>query len=693
MEAFLTPRVFLLGLAAAATAGFGVVVLAGNRSRNANRFLAGFLFLIAGNHVAEFLRSHPAGPAADVLLYQVASVFAALDPLLLYYFASIYPERNSLNDTWKVGAVTGVSVVLAAFSVVRAPPRPGGALATWGDVLWGFATVGIYLVVLVSMVRRLDAEGAGGPVPLLVAAMAVVTLPAVPRPLRALSRLLETFPALTPVWDGALVRVAALYGPVPVAAALLWWFWASEDDADARRALRASLAGGLGLTLLIYPHAVRELLAPVGLLQGGFMEALITFSAGTGAALRWIAFSALVSQAIVRHDMLGMSLKARRRTARTLVATGVAGAAGVGLVFLRTAGMEGALDLTWADLFLLGSLAALTQGFHKLIDGAAHRFYGVPPPGDEAAAMEVYREAVEQAAAEGRDVEGDETLRRLEDELGLEASTARTLREIGTAGARFDLAPGREVAGRYEVTGELDDRPRGSVYLAWDELLDRDVVLKEIRRGGSGDEEGALAEARTAGSIQHPNILTVYDVLESDGSFVLVTEHAAQGSLAERVRADGPLDLEDGVRLLEDVLSGLEAVHQEGVVHRDVKPSNVLLTDADVPKVADFGVAQVERGVSDTFDEADVLAGTPAYMAPEQQKGELATPRTDIYAVGRVMGKVLPSPLPPGLREIQERALEDAPEDRWPSAAALRDALHEWRRSQRDDPTPVPAGG
>lgn len=681
MAPAITLRMTLLLVAAVATGGFGVVVLSGNSERTANRFLAAFLFLISANHVAEFLRAYTTSPASNVFWYQVASVFSALDPLLLYYFASIYPERNSLNDRWKVGAVTGITVILAAFSVVRAPPGPRGAVAIWADVLWGTATVGIYLVVLGSVVHRLNVEGAEGPLPLLVAALSVVTLPAIPRPFRSAKHFISGYPIQFPIWEGALINILFTYGAVPLTAALLWWSWASEEDLEARRVLRRSLLAGLGLTLLIYPLIVEAILEPAGILQGPLMSAFKTFGTGTGAALRWIAFSGLVSQAIVRHDMLGMSLKARRRTARTLVATGVVGIAGLGLLGLRGAGMDAPLNMGWSDLVFLGGLAAFTQGFKDLIDQAAHRFYGVPPPGNERAAMEVYREAVDQAAEQGRDVKSDGELRRLEEELELDPATARTIREMATASSGFELEPGAEIAGRYRVADRLGETRAGSVCLARDELLDRDVVLKPVELGG-GSDDAALEEARTAGSIQHPNILAVHDVVEGDDAFLLVTEHAGQGSLAKKVRDEGPLGVEEGVRLVEDVLAGLQAVHDEGLVHRDVKPSNVLLTDSDVPKVSDFGVAQVRKDVDETFDEVDVLAGTPAYMAPEQQRGEVATPGADLFAVGRLMGRCLEDPLPPGLKEIQERALEQAPEERWESAEAMREALRRWRRSR-----------
>ncbi len=205
------------------------------------------------------------------------------------------------------------------------------------------------------------------------------------------------------------------------------------------------------------------------------------------------------------------------------------------------------------------------------------------------------------------------------------------------ASAWLPLAPGSRLAGRYRVGESLGRGAFGRVFLARDELLGRAVVLKEIGGGDAdaGAEEAAVREARLASLVRHPNVVVVLDVIARPGRAVIVAEHVPGGSLAGRLARDGPFPAAEGLAMMDGLLAGLAALHAAGVVHRDLKPSNVLLAADGSARIADFGIARERRGTTVLDEASDVVAGTPAYMSPEQRRGEVATPASDLYASGR----------------------------------------------------------
>ena len=146
-------------------------------------------------------------------------------------------------------------------------------------------------------------------------------------------------------------------------------------------------------------------------------------------------------------------------------------------------------------------------------------------------------------------------------------------------------------------------------------------------------------EVRAAGQRQHPNIVTVHDYGEENGSPFFVMEYVEGESLAERIkRSAGPLSPDEAVAIVAQVLNALDFAHGNGIVHRDIKPSNILVTSDGVVKVADFGIARFEN--SDLTGAGDIL-GTPSYMAPEQLSGQAADYRSDLFAVGAVLFQAL----------------------------------------------------
>jgi eukaryotic-like serine/threonine-protein kinase len=182
----------------------------------------------------------------------------------------------------------------------------------------------------------------------------------------------------------------------------------------------------------------------------------------------------------------------------------------------------------------------------------------------------------------------------------------------------------------------------GVVWLAGDELLHRDVAVKEILWPPQLDaaeqqdlRQRALREARTAARLNHPNLVGVYDVVEDDGRPWIVMQLVPYRSLSEVVQEDGPLPPRRATQVGLRILEAIEAAHAVGVLHRDVKPGNVLLGPGDRVVLTDFGMAIADA--SPTLTTSGVLIGSPSYMAPERAQGKRATPATDLWSLGATL--------------------------------------------------------
>jgi serine/threonine-protein kinase len=193
----------------------------------------------------------------------------------------------------------------------------------------------------------------------------------------------------------------------------------------------------------------------------------------------------------------------------------------------------------------------------------------------------------------------------------------------------------------------------GIVYLALDPQIDRTIALKTIRFGGDAggsfnqDEAKArfLKEARISGRLQHPNIVTVFDVGEDQGTLYLAMEYVSGGSLAQKLGVAGALSVTDRVRLVAEVADALAHAHERGVIHRDIKPANILLTEGMTAKVTDFGIGKLLSGDTELTSTGQMV-GSPAYMSPEQIRGEKVDIRTDIFSLGVVLYQALTAKKP-----------------------------------------------
>src|SRR5436190_17784669 len=193
------------------------------------------------------------------------------------------------------------------------------------------------------------------------------------------------------------------------------------------------------------------------------------------------------------------------------------------------------------------------------------------------------------------------------------------------------------IAGRYSLERELGRGGMGVVYLAREVRLDRPVAIKLLPPSRAGDphlRERFLREARTAAKLSHPNIIPIHAV-EEIGEFVFFAMAYVEGeTLTERVRRRGPLAPSDASRVLRDVAWALAYAHGQGVIHRDVKPDNILLETGGRVLVADFGIASVVAGAGGL--SSDDVIGTPEFMSPEQALGEVLGARSDLYSLGLV---------------------------------------------------------
>jgi predicted Ser/Thr protein kinase len=266
--------------------------------------------------------------------------------------------------------------------------------------------------------------------------------------------------------------------------------------------------------------------------------------------------------------------------------------------------------------------------------------------------------------------------------------------------------PGDLIAGRYELEELVGSGGMSDVFRARDNQLDRRVAIKVLHQRYAGDPEYLQrfrTEARAVARLSHPNIVTVIDRGDDAGRQYIVFEHVDGENLKELVVRSGRLPVRRAVELALPVADGLAFAHQEGLVHRDVKPQNVLLSREGEVKVTDFGIARsldVEHGVTQT----GTVLGTGEYLAPEQASGKPVSPATDVYSLGVVLWELLAGEVPfkgdnfvavalrhvnepvPHLRDVRpdvsprlaaavERALAKDPASRFPSMGALAKEL------------------
>jgi serine/threonine-protein kinase len=266
------------------------------------------------------------------------------------------------------------------------------------------------------------------------------------------------------------------------------------------------------------------------------------------------------------------------------------------------------------------------------------------------------------------------------------------------------ISPGTKL-GQYEVQDFIGQGAMGLVYRAYHAQLERTGAVK-VLQGITPDADTTARfrhEAQAIAQMRHPNILNVYDFGELNGTPYMIVEYVPGGSLADRLNR-GRLDQATGLRYLRGIASGLDYAHAHGIVHRDVKPANVLLESDDTPVLADFGLAKLLQG-SSLRSMTGVTTGTPAYMAPEQVTGsKIIGPAADRYSLATIAYEMVTGVIPfdgealmellyaqvhrdppvpssrntalsPRVDAVIMRGLAKDPEARWPSCAAFVEAL------------------
>jgi tRNA A-37 threonylcarbamoyl transferase component Bud32 len=272
---------------------------------------------------------------------------------------------------------------------------------------------------------------------------------------------------------------------------------------------------------------------------------------------------------------------------------------------------------------------------------------------------------------------------------------------------------------RYKVETTLGEGGMARVYRGTDQVLDRTVAIKVLADRYAEDDNFVTRfrrEAQAAAALSHPNVVAVFDTGDDDAAHYIVMEYVEGRTLGEVLKVQGPFDADRASAITEDVATALQAAHERGLVHRDVKPGNVMIDTEGRVKVMDFGIARA--AANDTLTQTGTVLGTAAYLSPEQARGDSVDARSDIYSLGCVLFEMVagrppftgdspvslafrhvnedPQPpsvyrpgVPPQLEAVVMRALEKDPGQRYQSAEEFRRALADFRG---DGAATVPIG-
>lgn len=217
---------------------------------------------------------------------------------------------------------------------------------------------------------------------------------------------------------------------------------------------------------------------------------------------------------------------------------------------------------------------------------------------------------------------------------------------------------------RYMLIKKIGEGGMADVYLAMDTLLNREVAIKILRGELSSDPINLVRfqrEANAASGISHPNIVEIYDVGEENGQHYIVMENVKGKTLKQLIQQRGAIDLDEALVIMKQVVAGLAQAHKLNIVHRDIKPQNILMKDDGTAKIADFGIARAQGATQLT--QIDSVMGSVHYMAPESARGESATNQSDIYALGVVFYELLVGDVPYNAETSVQVALKHMKDD------------------------------
>ncbi|MFJ8755359.1 protein kinase [Streptomyces sp. NPDC102441] len=300
-------------------------------------------------------------------------------------------------------------------------------------------------------------------------------------------------------------------------------------------------------------------------------------------------------------------------------------------------------------------------------------------------------------------------------------------------GAQGRYAGGSVAGGRYQLRDLLGEGGMASVYLAYDTALDRQVAIKTLHTELGREQsfrERFRREAQAVAKLQHTNIVSVFDTGEDElgGALMpyIVMEYVEGQPLGSMLQSDvqqhGAMPAEKALKVTADVLAALETSHEMGLVHRDIKPGNVMMTKRGVVKVMDFGIARAMQSGVTSMTQTGMVVGTPQYLSPEQALGRAVDARSDLYSVGIMLFQLLTGRIPfdadsalaiayahvqeepvapstvnrsvtPAMDALVARALKKNPNERFPSAAAMQDEIMRVLSASSPAGAPVIIGG
>ena len=237
------------------------------------------------------------------------------------------------------------------------------------------------------------------------------------------------------------------------------------------------------------------------------------------------------------------------------------------------------------------------------------------------------------------------------------------------------IAKGQKINDRYEIEGLIGEGGMANVYLASDTILDRKVAVKVLRGDLAGDEKFVRRfqrEALAASSLSHPNIVEIYDVGEDDGNFYIVMEYIEGKTLKQLIKKRGVLSIPETIDIMLQLLDALQVAHDSYIIHRDIKPQNIMIKESGLVKITDFGIAVALNSVELT--QTNSVMGSVHYLPPEQASGKGSTIRSDIYSLGILMFEMLTGKMPYKGDSAVEIALKHMKEP-MPSARELNPVI------------------
>ena len=209
------------------------------------------------------------------------------------------------------------------------------------------------------------------------------------------------------------------------------------------------------------------------------------------------------------------------------------------------------------------------------------------------------------------------------------------------------IMKGQKINDRYQIIKSIGEGGMANVYLAYDTILDRNVAVKVLRGDLASDEKFVRRfqrEALSASSLAHPNIVEVYDVGEDNGSYYIVMEYIEGKHLKELIKKRGKLTLSEVIDIMSQICDGLAVAHDSYIIHRDIKPQNIMILDSGLVKITDFGIAMALN--STQLTQTNSVMGSVHYLPPEQASGKGSTMQSDIYSMGILMYELLTGSLP-----------------------------------------------